>query len=61
MEGVVDWVMRDTLTWRSPLGVLGRIADVLVVRRHMRVFLTRKQAELKTCAERVAASGRDHR
>ena len=54
-------LMRDTLTWRSPLGVLGRIADVLVVRRHMRVFLTRKQAELKTCAERIAAGGRDHR
>lgn len=44
-------VMTDTLTWRSPLGILGRIADVLVVRRHLRGFLETKQAALKAMAE----------
>ena len=44
-------VMTDTMTWRSPLGVLGRAADALVLTRHMRNFLTRKQRELKEFAE----------
>jgi ligand-binding SRPBCC domain-containing protein len=28
--------MRDTITWRSPFGILGRAADALFVARHMR-------------------------
>jgi ligand-binding SRPBCC domain-containing protein len=44
-------VMRDTLDWISPLGILGRIADALFVTRHMRSFVTRKQAALKEMAE----------
>jgi hypothetical protein len=44
--------MRDTLDWISPLGILGRIADALFVTRHMRSFVTRKQAALKEMAER---------
>lgn len=44
-------VMIDTLTWRSPLGILGRLADVLFVERHLRAYLTRKQANLKAHAE----------
>ncbi len=43
--------MRDTLTWRSPLGLLGRLADALVLRRHLRRFLERKNAALKALAE----------
>jgi len=46
-------VMRDTLTWRSPLGVLGVVADRLFVERHMRAFIEKKQAELKAHAERA--------
>jgi ligand-binding SRPBCC domain-containing protein len=45
-------IMRDTLDWISPLGLLGRIADVLFVTRHMRSFVTRKQLALKELAER---------
>jgi ligand-binding SRPBCC domain-containing protein len=45
-------IMRDTLDWISPLGILGRIADVLFVTRHMRSFVTRKQLALKELAER---------
>ena len=47
-------VMRDTLTWRSPLGVLGVLADRLFVERHMRAFIQKKQSELKAHAEQAA-------
>ena len=40
-------LMRDTLTWRSPLGFLGTIADALFLERHMRGFIVKKQSELK--------------
>lgn len=46
-------LMRDVLTWVSPLGVLGRIADALFVERHMRHFVATKQAALKRIAERI--------
>ena len=55
-EFVVDgwWVvMRDTLTWRSPLGLLGVVADKLFIERHMRTYLVRKQSLLKKLAERT--------
>jgi ligand-binding SRPBCC domain-containing protein len=44
-------VMRDVVTWRSPFGVLGRIADTLFVTRHMRWFVTEKQRRLKAILE----------
>ena len=47
-------LMRDTLVWTSPLGVLGRIADRLVIERHMRAFMITKQSALKAEAERLA-------
>ena len=56
-EFVVDGgsvLMRDTLTWTSPLGLLGIIADKLFVERHMRAFVVKKQSELKAHAERTA-------
>ena len=49
--------MRDTLTWRSPLGFLGVVADKLFVEKHMRTFMAKKQSELKKYAERIAAGG----
>jgi len=44
--------MRDTLVWKAPLGLLGRIADLLFVERHMRWFVEKKQGHLKAIAER---------
>jgi ligand-binding SRPBCC domain-containing protein len=44
-------LMRDTLDWTSPLGPLGRLADSLVVYRHMKWFVTTKQLALKAMAE----------
>ncbi len=46
-------LMRDTLVWTSPLGGLGRIADRLVIERHMRAFMITKQSALKAEAERL--------
>jgi ligand-binding SRPBCC domain-containing protein len=46
-------LMRDTLTWRSPLGPLGVIADELFVRRHLYNFMVTKQSDLKALAERT--------
>jgi len=44
-------LMRDTVTWRSPFGILGRAADALFVTRHMRWFVSEKQGRLKLMAE----------
>jgi ligand-binding SRPBCC domain-containing protein len=43
--------MRDTIVWKSPLGPLGRLADWLFLRRHLMMFLRRKQRLLKELAE----------
>jgi ligand-binding SRPBCC domain-containing protein len=44
-------IMRDTLEWEAPLGILGRLADLLFLRRHMRWFVATKQSDLKRIAE----------
>jgi hypothetical protein len=44
-------IMRDTLVWEAPLGILGRIADVLFLERHMRWFVETKQSHLKRIVE----------
>ena len=44
-------LMRDTLIWTAPWGVLGQIADVLFLRRHMRNFLRARNAALQAEAE----------
>ena len=50
-------LMRDTITWRSPFGILGRAADALFVARHMRWFVTEKQRRLKALAEGATPRG----
>lgn len=49
-------VMRDTLEWEAPCGVIGRLADLLFLRRHMRWFVVTKQNALKITAENRAKS-----
>ena len=51
-----ETLMRDTLIWTAPLGVLGKIADILFLRRHMRRFLQTRNAHLKAAAEQLSAS-----
>ena len=44
-------LMRDVLTWEAPLGPLGRLADLLFLRRHMTWFVRTKQGHLREMAE----------
>jgi ligand-binding SRPBCC domain-containing protein len=49
-------VMRDTLEWEPPLGIIGCLADALFVRRHMLWFVSTKQNGLKRMAEAQAGT-----
>ena len=44
-------LMRDRLEWTSPLGILGRIADALFLKRHMLRFLVTRNRNLKAIIE----------
>ncbi len=44
-------LMRDRLEWRSPLGVLGRLADALFLKRYMLKFLATRNRGLKAIIE----------
>ena len=44
-------ILRDTLVWEAPVGILGQIADVLFLERHMRWFVETKQSHLKRIVE----------
>ncbi len=44
-------LMRDTLEWKAPLGPVGSIANLLVLGRHLKSILTRRNARLKDIAE----------
>jgi hypothetical protein len=48
--------MRDTLEWEAPFRAIGRLADLLFLRRHMRWFVVTKQSALKRIAEERANS-----
>ncbi|CAH1216547.1 SRPBCC family protein [Paenibacillus sp. JJ-223] len=43
--------MRDTLIFEAPLGVLGMIAERLVLRKYMHAFLKSRNARLKNVLE----------
>ena len=43
--------MRDVFEFESPLGVLGRVADALVLTRYMRSFLIERNRVIKAAAE----------
>lgn len=47
-------LMRDALTWTSPLGVLGRVADRLFLTRYMLRFLAIRNQNLKAICEAEA-------
>jgi len=44
-------VMRDVFDYRSPLGLLGRLADWLFLERHMKKLLAARNAIIKQVAE----------
>jgi len=45
-------LMRDTLSWTSPFGIIGKIGDKLLLERHLRNLVTTRNAKLKEIAER---------
>ena len=47
-------LMRDTLVWTSPLGLLGKIADKLFLENYLKKIVRRRNAQLKCEAEKVA-------
>ena len=51
-EATVDGtLMRDTLTWTAPFGLIGRLANPFLA-HHLRSFVIRKQQNLRLIAER---------
>lgn len=44
-------LMRDTLTWTSPFGVLGKIVDKLLLERHLIDLVSTRNSRLKEIAE----------
>lgn len=43
--------MTDVIEWKSPLGLLGTLADMLLVKRHLRQFLIQRCRRIKERAE----------
>ncbi|MDQ0728184.1 SRPBCC family protein [Microbacterium sp. W4I20] len=54
-EHPVGTLMRDTVTFRSPLGPLGRIVDAVVMRRYMRRLIAERN---ETIAAELENRGR---
>lgn len=46
-----ETLMIDTLEWVSPLGLLGKIVDAVLLENHLRELVSRRNAELKRVAE----------
>lgn len=44
-------LMRDTIIWTSPYGILGRLVDKLLIERHLRSLVSGRNARLKAIAE----------
>jgi len=51
-------LMTDRIVWTSPLGLLGRLADEVAVRRQLLSILTARTTHLKRRAEVLAATER---
>lgn len=44
-------LMKDTLTWTSPFGILGKIVDKLLLERHLRRLVSGRNAKIKEIAQ----------
>lgn len=44
-------LMRDTLVWETPFGLLGKLADKLYIERHLTDLVSTRNAKLKEIAE----------
>src|ERR1051325_2502940 len=52
-------LMRDTIEWQAPFGLIGMLADKLFLHRHMAWFVSTKQRALKQIAECRVQSTRE--
>lgn len=52
IENGAGTIMKDTFSYQSPLGFLGKIADRLFLERYMNKFIAERATELKRIAER---------
>lgn len=48
-------LMRDTLIWVSPFGIIGRIVDKFLIERQLRLLVSGRNARLKALAENSTA------
>jgi hypothetical protein len=46
--------MRDVFCFAAPMGILGRVAEVAVLRRYMRALLGERNAVIRRIAESLA-------
>ena len=47
--------MRDVLVFGAPLGILGRIAETLVLKRYLQRMLTMRAAVIRAAAEEASS------
>jgi len=45
-------IMKDVMVFSAPLGVMGRMAEILLLQRHMKDLLERRNRKIKVAAER---------
>jgi len=50
-DGSGGTLMRDVFDFTAPFGPIGRLAERLVLTRHLRRFLERRNREIKAIAE----------
>ena len=52
IESGTGTIMKDTFSYKSPFGILGKIADRLFLEKYMRDFIVNRAKELKRIAEK---------
>lgn len=52
LESGTGTIMKDTFSYKSPFGILGKIADRLFLEKYMRNFIVNRAKELKKIAEK---------
>ncbi|MBS4196516.1 SRPBCC family protein [Lederbergia citri] len=52
IESGTGTIMKDTFSYKSPFGILGKIADTLFLEKYMRKFIIHRAKELKRIAEK---------
>ncbi len=46
-------LMKDTLVWTSPFGILGKIVDKILLKRHLTQLVSTRNIKLKQLAEQI--------